>query len=170
MTIIFYLNAERSGYEPIKEKNDLAQSAIDNAFKNAQIESSNRNLYKKKSIIVTAGKRTDKLGVLSKIDGQTCYYYTDLERTLIDIVVKPIYANGVEAVLRAFKKARSIVDLEKLKKYLEILDYVYPYEECLGYYLDKAGYKNSQSVIFKQDFNYDFYLAHNINETAYNEK
>jgi predicted transcriptional regulator of viral defense system len=165
-----YLNAERSTYEPRKEDGTLSQDTIDNAFASPQKQSSNVNTYKAREVIITSGKRTDRLGVLSTTDNERLYYFTDLERTLIDCVVRPGYAGGVKAVLKGFKKAKSKLDLQKLQVYLRRLDYTYPYEQSIGFYLDQAGYLIKQSAMFKGNFQFDFYLAHGMEDIEYNKK
>lgn len=165
-----YINCERQSYEPVRKNNKITQDSIDEAFCADPKQSSNINYYKKKPVIVINGKRTDKLGVIPHIDNDSCFYYTDLERTLIDIVVRPIYAYGTKGVLKAFKKAKDRVNLEKLKNYFKELNYAYPYQQCMGYYLDKAGYRNNQSKIFMEDLKYDFYLIHGMEYPGYDKK
>jgi predicted transcriptional regulator of viral defense system len=165
-----YINCERQSYEPVRKNNKMTQDSIDEAFYGDPKQSSNINYYKKKPVIVINGKRTDKLGVIPHIENDSCYYYTDLERTLIDIVVRTVYAHGTKGVLKAFKKAKDRVNLEKLKNYLKELNYVYPYQQCIGYYLDKAGYRINQSKIFMEDFKYDFYLVHGMEYPGYDKK
>jgi len=57
---------------------------------------------------------------------------TDLERTLIDIVVRPAYAGGVHQVLTAFVRSRPKVSLERIAKLLRRLDYIYPYQQAIS--------------------------------------
>ncbi|MBN1765422.1 MAG: hypothetical protein JW860_09220 [Sedimentisphaerales bacterium] len=70
---------------------------------------------------------------------------TDIERTLIDIAVRPEYAGGPFEVLRAYKSAKNKVSINRLTALLKKINYVYPYHQVIGYYLDKAGvYQKSQ--------------------------
>ena len=66
---------------------------------------------------------------------------TTLERTLIDITVRPIYSGGVNAVLDAYKKSIGKVSVKKIIAILDTINFIYPYYQAVGFYLEKAGYK-----------------------------
>ena len=69
---------------------------------------------------------------------------TNVERTLIDATVKPMYAGGVFEVAKAFALANDRLSVNKLMPMLRKLDFSYPYHQAIGYYLERAGYKSSQ--------------------------
>jgi predicted transcriptional regulator of viral defense system len=98
---------------------------------------------------------------------------TNLERTLIDIAVRPAYAGGVNSVLSAYRLAQPNVSIRKLKKALRFLNYVYPYHQSIGFYIDMAGnYTNKaiQEFLTYDTFKYNFYLDYEIKEKSYSEK
>ena len=148
----------------------LEQAAVDKAFSKPQrmtteIYKSEEDSYRytflqKKTNSIDVGVKTIK-----KIR------VTDLERTLIDIAVRPAYSGGVFEVLEAFKNALKDVDLNILDHYLNQLDYIYPYHQLIGFYLEKAGCNNKLLSLFldkKTDIN--FYLTYNMSKTKLNEK
>ena len=150
--------------------NILKQDAIDKALSNPQritsevyrSETDNIRFY-----FIQKGFIEKNLGIISK-DGKK---YTDLERTLIDIAIRPAYSGGVFEVLTAFETAKGIVDTERLNKYLIKLNYLYPYHQLIGFYMDKAGYDEKQIAPFRAKIsNYDFYLTYNMSNKLYNDK
>lgn len=95
---------------------------------------------------------------------------TDVERTLIDIAVRPFYAGGVPEVMKAYERAAARASVNRLAGVLRKLDYVYPYHQAVGFYLDAAAAYNQQAVeLFHGGFEYefDFYLAYGMEETEY---
>jgi len=51
---------------------------------------------------------------------------------------------------------------------LKKLDYVYPFHQAIGFYMQRAGYEIERLMrIHSLPMNYDFYLAHNIHDKAY---
>jgi predicted transcriptional regulator of viral defense system len=96
---------------------------------------------------------------------------TNVERTLIDITVRPGYAGGVFEVLKAFRNAKGKVSINKLTAMLKTLGYVYPYHQAIGFYLDRAGVYDESSIrlLRKIEMSHDFYLAHAMNDPEYSK-
>jgi hypothetical protein len=96
---------------------------------------------------------------------------TKLERTLIDIAVRPAYAGGVYQVLNAYRTAKGRMSVSVVLATLKKLDYLYPYHQVIGFYMEKAGYEEQRyERLLKVGLKYDFYLAHDIRESEYNAK
>ena len=55
--------------------------------------------------------------------------------------------------------------MNRLAATLKKLNYIYPYHQAIGFYLEKAGYKKSL-INLLQDFEikYDFYLTYQIKD------
>ena len=156
-----YVNYEQS---PKPQGGSLTQESIDKAFANRQRQSNLTYRYEGFQIVVINGKFTNRLEV-SGLPGKggEILDVTKLERTLIDIAVRPSYAGGVFQVLEAFQRAKSNISVNTLVATLKKLNYVYPYHQVIGFYMERAGYPESQwQKLMKIGLSFDFYLTYQL--------
>lgn len=166
----YYLNYEHTtGIQNSMAEINLTQNAIDIAFSKGQRKSSVIYSFSDNKVVITNGKQTGKLGVIRQESENQSFEYTNLERTLIDAVVRPQYAGGIVEVLEAFKLAKNNIDIDKLNKYLEKLAYSYPYHQAIGFYLEKANYKEQDINYFRKNMKVDFYLTYDIRNKDYSK-
>ncbi|MCF8234263.1 MAG: hypothetical protein K9G67_09605 [Bacteroidales bacterium] len=163
----YYLNTEHNAEF---QSQGLTQKAIDEAFSKEQRKSSRHFTYKNKKLVIVNGKNTGRLGVIQQLNNTQSFYYTDLERTLIDIAIRPVYSGGVFEVLGAYQNAKEKLDPAKLKFYLAKLQYIYPYEKVIGFYLEKSGYDEKVLKMFEKESPYRFYLTYNIKNKEYSPR
>lgn len=165
-----YLNIEQS---PKREYiNTMMQENINKAFSRLPRITNNVTNYMQNKIYLLNGKNTGKLGVISmKGPNKEKIFLTDIERTLIDIAIRPQYSGGVSNVLNVYRKVIQNISAEKILKMLTKLKYLYPYHQTIGFYLDKAGLEKD-SIIFREKIRieYDFYLTYQIDQPEYCEK
>jgi hypothetical protein len=152
---------------------ELTQDSIDLAFKNPTRVSHNVAEYEGHEIRMLNGLHTGNVGVMEMPgpEGETLRV-TDVERTLIDIAVRPEYSGGVLEVLEAYRRAADKVSINRLAGHLRSINYIYPYHQVIGFYLTKAGsYRKSEiDLLGKFEISYDFYLTHQIREQDYSSE
>lgn len=166
-----YINIEQSKKENIST--NLTQENIDKAFKGpARITNKVydiENYFNK--IYSINGKYTDQYGVKEIQYNGRDLSITNIERTLIDVVVRPQYAGDTLEVLNAFKMAKGKVSINRLNAILKRLNYIYPYHQSIGLYMEKAGYEEKQlSLLKKYPIEFDFYLTNNIKNPSYSKE
>jgi predicted transcriptional regulator of viral defense system len=165
-----YVNVEQS-VKPRSGLPNLSQASIDSAFRRKQRRSSLIYEAHDYSITILSGKNTGRLEVDDVQHGKSTVAATSPERTLIDITVRPSYAGGVFKVAEAFERARSEISVSILLATLRKLNYVYPYHQAIGYYMEEAGYEERHLTRFRDmGQEYDFYLAHHMKDPEYIEK
>lgn len=140
----------------------LTQDAIDKAFSKHQRMTS--EVYRSESdntrfFFIQRKSQSVDLGIEEHADLKI----TNLERTLIDCMIRPNYSGGVFEVLEAFKKATPLININKLDIYLSKMDYIYPYHQLLGFYLEKSGFNGDSLKIFEEKISpYNFYMTYNM--------
>lgn len=168
---VVYLNKEQSP-KPRPSKSSLTQAGIDRAFSHEQRRTNlsyRSDLYE---IFVLSGMSTGNLEV-SPIDGPNgeALSVTKVERTLIDIAVRPSYAGGVTEVVEAYRRAKGRCSVALLAATLRQLQYVYPYHQAIGFYLERAGYPPEALERFQaMGLEFDFYLAYGLKAPAYDAR
>ena len=165
-----YVNKEQS----VKPRSSslLTSEALARAFSGQQRRSVYNFSYDEWTIVLLSGKNSGRLevGPIAADTGEPIEV-TRLERTLIDITVRPAYAGGVYQVLEAYKAAKDKLSVNTLMATLKKLDYVYPYHQAIGFYMERAGYEESRTErLLKLGTSLDFYLAHGIKDREYDSK
>ena len=168
---MIYVNKEQTPKQ--KSQNEMTQDGIDLAFKRPQRISKYMAEYNEYKICLLNGKNTNNLGVYENTDlFDQPLLLTDIERTLIDICVRPEYAGGYSEVLNAFQNAHDRVSINRLLSYYSKMDYVYPYHQVIGFYLERSGSYSERQIDFfrKLEKKFDFYLTYNMQNTEYSKE
>ena len=192
-----YLNREQSPKKP--PSGGLTQVGIDRAFSSKGRRSSYTfkvfnaarvrqprapfgevDSFKKENVgdalgevTLLSGKHTDGLEVGTALTPRgRAVPTTKLERTLIDIAVRPDYAGGPTKVADVYERAvlRGI-STGALLATLKALDYKYPYHQVIGFYLERAGAGPSvldRLMAMKSDFR--FYLNYSMKGAVLNDR
>lgn len=172
-----YLNQEKPPSSALGNDDEVVfeQEAIDRAFKKPPRVTKNEIELPEEQcrVVMLQSAYHQGLGVVDGAfnDGSAqslLIRYTDLERTMIDVVTRPFYAGGVAEVAKAFENAKSRLAVNKMSAMLKKMGFGYPYHQAMGYYLERSGYKASLVDIFRhQPMVRDFYLTHGLDKTNY---
>lgn len=165
-----YANSEQS-LKSYRD-NSLEQGRIDAAFKRKPRTSKYIFSYKDWKICCLNGINTKNLGV-TEIDvlKEGELPVTNMERTLIDIAVRPVYSGGCKEVLEAYRRAKGKISVDTLITMLGKINYIYPYHQAIGVYMQTAGFDESDfNKLKKLGLRYDFYLDYDMKKTEYSKE
>ncbi len=166
---IIYTNKEQS--RKPRYSSDLSQDNLDRAFARPMRKTKQIAQYDRFKIYLLNGKHTGNLGVIDHNLDRIAIKITGLERTLIDAVVRPDYSGGIEEVLKAFIAAKGEVSVNKMLATLKKMDYIYPYHQAIGFYLEKAGYnENVLKLVEELGIKYNFYLTYQMSDKILNDR
>jgi predicted transcriptional regulator of viral defense system len=161
---VIYVSFEQS--KKLQSKGTLRQDAIDGAFAKPQRKSANVASYNDYTFIFHNGMYSNRAGVAAFDDIPV----TNLERTLIDITVRPDYAGGVSSVLEAYRRAIEKISLNKLIAILDKFDFTYPYHQSIGFYLERVGIESSRlQPLMERRMEFDFYLTYEMIDKEYDK-
>jgi hypothetical protein len=156
-----FVNREQS---PKHSGSRLSQSGLDRAFRSQQRQSNYIFQHGHRTITFLNGKHTHRAGVVN-FEGpeHEPLQVTNLERTLIDAIVRPQYAGGIRTVIRCFEKAKGRISTSEIALLLGKMDYVYPYHQALGFALQRAGLpEESLSPLKERNIRFKFYLDYGM--------
>lgn len=154
-------------------RSPLTQEDIDAAFQKPERSTREVVDYQDMRVCLVNGVGTDMLGIIemqtsTDTGASANVRVTNVERTLIEIAVRPGYSGGVAEVMKAYREARKKASANRLRATLQKLDYLYPYHQAVGFYLDRAGYGAAAMDLFRQmPRPFRFYLAHAMSDTEY---
>lgn len=167
-----YVTYDRGGGAPAR-KSSLSQESIDIAFQKPERITRSVYDYEGNTIVLIESSRAGHIGVNSFQfeDGMTLPM-TNVERTLMDITVRPAYAGGILAVVGAYQQMVKTVQVVKLRAYLKQMGYTYPYEQAIGFCLEYAGAMEKQLKIIDElcKKEYRFYLARKMSSPKFSER
>ncbi len=143
---------------------ELAQDEIDSAMSKPVRETSDVAEWNGFRIARLRGQDGGGLEIVDRDVAGYPVRVSSVERTLIDVIVRPGYAGGTHRVLDAFRRAAGRISVNRLVGVLRSLDYAYPWHQALGFYLERADAYPRKSIDFvrRLPIERDFYLEHGI--------
>jgi predicted transcriptional regulator of viral defense system len=166
----FFINNEQS---PKPRSTNLNQEAIRLAFsrrpRHSQLIFRQTQLSNGCEYVMLSGKYSGNAGV-TEIDHPVAgkLRVTNLARTLIDAVVRPQYVGDSNSLLTIFRAAKTTVGAEEIMKMLASLDYIYPYQQAIGFLMQRAGFPKIEYEKLKNlTTSFDFYLHYQMVDPVY---
>ncbi len=152
---------------------ELSQMRIDRAFQKEERRSSAKVICDGYQIVFIESGQDNHVGVLPyEFEDGIVVPVTNVERLLIDGIVRPGYSGGVPEVLKAYQNVVDIAQVSKIKAYLKKLDFIYPYAQAVGFCLEYAKFSEKQLEIIEEICPkvFKFYLTRQMQRTKYSPR
>lgn len=148
----------------------LSQEPLDRAFARPQRRS--RFVYTDGThdFLLISGKHTNRYEVTTApTESGADVPIASVERTLVDLCVRPEYVGDTDDVLEAFRSAldRGVAPI-RVHETLSKMSYLYPYHQALGFWFERAGASEaSLESLRATERHFDFYVCHEIENATH---
>jgi hypothetical protein len=154
---------------PKNSTSRVTQAGLDRAFGNSQRQSKHVFRYGSSVITFLNGKNTAGAGVIEmQGPANESIRITNLERSLIDALVRPQYAGGIGNVIRAVRQAQNRMSIAEIAQLLRKMKHTYPYHQALGFIFQRVGVSEEKLIPLKnRAVRFKFYLDYGMENPAH---
>ncbi|MCT7909134.1 hypothetical protein N5915_06130 [Arcobacter lacus] len=137
---------------------DITQEAIDKAFTNKPRRTKAHDTIYNYNVVILESNNTQEIGII-KYKG---YKISSINRAFVEIISNIQYSKTPDDVIYEFKNLKDKLDINEIFNIIEKFDFVYPYYQLAGYYLEKIGFlKDELSKFFNKKTDLIFYTIKN---------
>ncbi|MCG3680045.1 hypothetical protein [Aliarcobacter butzleri] len=137
---------------------DITQEAIDKAFTNKPRRTKAHDTIYNYNVVILESNNTQEIGIIKYKD----YKISSINRAFVEIISNIQYSKTPDDVIYEFKNLKDKLDINEIFNIIEKFDFVYPYYQLAGYYLEKIGYlKEELSKFVNKKTDLIFYTIKN---------
>ena len=152
-----FISKERMQRVNFSSKN-ITQEAIDKAFSNKPRKTKAYNTIYNYNIVMLESNNTQGVGIIN----YNGYKVSSINRAFVEIISNIQYSKTPYDVIGEFRQLNDKLDINEIFKIIEKFDFIYPYYQLAGYYLEKIGFlKEELSRFFNNKTNLIFYTMKN---------
>lgn len=157
-----YVSKERASRNEFYEKK-LEQKDIDNAFgKNPK----RTNAYDKLGEYIIILLETNNTSSYEIIEYEG-YNLSSINRAFVEIMSNVHYFQSTDHIIELFKEIKDELDLDKIYHVIEKFNFIYPYYQLAGFYLESIGFEKKElHKFYENKTDLKFYTEKNIETYA----
>ncbi|MEA1915187.1 MAG: hypothetical protein U9N30_07705 [Campylobacterota bacterium] len=146
------------------DHNQLTQDSIDSAFKKAPRKTKNYGTKDGKNIVILEPKSAN-MNTIINFNG---YKVSSINRTFIEMIVNVQYFKSPKHLIDLFINLKDKIDPKRVCIIIENFDFIYPYQQLAGFYLEKVGFSRKELTYFKKEVKkFKFYTQKAKSEYQY---
>lgn len=161
-----YISKEQPNKNIYFENDSLTQEKIDSAFKKEYRRTKSFGKIEDKYVVLLSPKYSGNYEVIKYNDVMV----SSINRALVEMIVNIQYFKSSMKIIETFKPIKNKIILEKVYNVLDHFNFIYPYYQCVGFYLEKIGFNKDELKSFTHKIStYDFYTEKNLSSYSYDE-
>jgi hypothetical protein len=143
---------------------EVTQISIDDAYRKPYRVTHNYGQFQNDNIIVLYPKNTQQSGVIP-FNG---YRMSSINRCLVEMIVNVQYFKTSLHIIEIFTPLKKSLYPDMILSIIEKFNFIYPYYQLVGYFLEQIGFTKNDLSAFKQKVsNFKFYTDKQQNSYEY---
>lgn len=144
----------------------LTQENIDNAFSKKPRRTNAYDKIDNHVVVLLEANKTDTFEVI-EYNG---YRVSSVNRAFVEMITNVQYLQSSETIIEVFTKIKEKLNLDTIYTIIEKFDFIYPYFQLAGFYLEQIGLLKAELIKFyDKKSKLNFYTQKNKNHYEFDE-
>ena len=142
----------------------LTQKDIDNAFSKKPRRTNAYDKINNHIVVLLEANNTDAFEII-EYNG---YKVSSINRAFVEMISNVQYLQSSEAIIEVFMKIKEKLNLDTIYNIIDKFDFIYPYFQLAGFYLEKIGFpKVELEKFYTKRSELNFYTQKNKNQYGF---
>ena len=144
----------------------LNQENIDNAFSKKPRRTNAYDKIDNHIVVLLEANNTDGFGIVE----YDRYRVSSINRAFVEMITNIHYFQSSQNLIQVLENIKNRLDIDKIYTIIEKFDFIYPYFQLAGFYLEKIGFSKAELVKFyDKKSKLNFYTQKNKNHYEFDE-
>lgn len=142
----------------------LTQEDIDNAFSKKPRRTNAYDKINNHIVVLLEANNTDTFEIIEYNE----YKVSSINRAFVEMISNVQYLQSSEAIIEVFAKIKDKLDIDRIYTIIEKFDFIYPYFQLAGFYLERIGFSKTElEKFYTQKSELNFYTQKNKNQYGF---
>lgn len=149
-----------------QESITLNQENIDNAFSKKPRRTNAYDKIDNHIVVLLEANNTDGFGLIE----YDVYKVSSINRAFVEMITNIHYFQSSKNLIQVFKNIKNSLDIDKIYTIIDKFDFIYPYFQLAGFYLEKIGFSKTElAKFYDKRTELKFYTEKNKNHYEFDE-